>query len=89
MAKKISSSMKLAYFFAFFVLVPFVLFFLGWIFNTIHNKVADLEVLIRFLIELFNPAFMIFVYAMSRLFVDKDKDGTPDVLESDGGESNV
>lgn len=81
--------MKLACFFAFFGLVPFVLFFGGWIFNTIHNECADLEVLIRFLIELFNPAFMIFVYAMTRLFVDKNKNGTPDVLENNRGDSNA
>ena len=81
--------MKLAYCISFFVFIPFVLFFLGWVFNSFQNKVADLEVLIRFLVELFNPAFMVFVYAMSRLFVDKDKNGTSDVLENNGGDSSA
>ena len=83
-----SAGTKAIVYYAVILVAELLLFNAGWLFNWYASGKADIPMMIEFLTVLVGAQFTTAVMLIGKGLVDKDGDGIPDALETEGDGKN-
>lgn len=63
--------------------ILFLLFLVGWIYNTYHNSMADLRILVDVMNVFCDPGFAALLLIVLKLGVDTNNNNVADILEEE------
>ena len=63
--------------------ILFLLFLVGWIYNTNHNSMADLKILVEVMNVFCDPGFTALLLIVLKLGVDTNNNNVADILEEE------
>lgn len=63
--------------------ILFLLFLVGWIYNTYHNSMADLRILVDVMNVFCDPGFAALLLVVLKLGVDTNNNNVADILEEE------
>lgn len=63
--------------------ILFLLFLVGWIYNTNHNSMADLKILVDVMNVFCDPGFAALLLIVLKLGVDTNNNDVADILEEE------
>lgn len=61
----------------------FLLFLVGWVYNTYHNSTADLKILVEVMNVFCDPGFAALLLIVLKLGVDTNNNNVADILEEE------
>lgn len=61
----------------------FLLFLVGWVYNTYHNSAADLKILVEVMNVFCDPGFAALLLIVLKLGVDTNNNNVADILEEE------
>ena len=63
--------------------ILFLLFLVGWVYNTYHNSMADLRILVDVMSVFCDPGFAALLLIVLKLGVDTNNNNVADILEEE------